>query len=661
MRLLLLLLLSVVWSLQSAAQCETCTPDTTCIVSPAFPTLCPDALPDATAGEFYETDINFYLPYQFFEPDNGVDVQFNQVIVTGTTGLPFGMSITLSEESGIYTPSESEHGCAKLCGTPLSPGTYNISINIVAVVFVPSFGVEVNQPQSFDLELTVLPGTGGNNSFIFDTSTGCDSVFVNFEALLNASPNPTSYSWDFGNGETSSEQFPETQFYPDTGSYEVTLITEFLQFVITEAHVTSVNGDWCGDAEEPTCDGIFGILPDVYVQIRDANANLIYQSSSTSNTLTGSWTGLNIIANNGPFTVQVWDEDAVSSDDNLGSFSFNVTSAGNINFSGAGGTSGFLVVETQVSDTFTNTETITVFPSPEPLIDIDELTGFLTVSADSSFVGYTWFFNDELIPGENGSAILATEPGVYYAVVQNGFGCVGTSNLFVVCPNPIITYSSQSGIVSSVQNWESYQWYYNGEPIPGANQQFYAISGDYGLYSLEITTSYGCEVISTEVLVCPSVQITTSEDGMLSVPDNFETYQWVQSGIPIQGANGPEFMPVAGGTYWVVVTTDYGCQISSPSVQSTVSLNEYLLPESGFSLYPNPANDGFNLRATTDITHDVNIRLANIQGRTVIDYGEFSHHNMGYNWFNLGDVAPGQYFVVISNAQHQAVLRLVVR
>lgn len=662
MRSILLPLISLFFVIESHAQCGTCTPDTDCILSPAYPTLCPSTLPDATVGEPYETDVSFYMPNEFYDPDNGVDVVFNQVTVTGTTGLPFGMSIELNELSGIYLPAENEHGCARLCGTPISPGEYNISINIVAAVFIPSFGIEVNQNQAFELSLTVLPGSGGNNSFTLDVNSGCDSLWVNFEALLDASPSPTSWSWDFGNGETSDLKIPPTQYYGDTGTYEVSLETQFLEYVITSVQVNSVNGNWCGDAEEVTCDGLFGILPDIYVQIRDANSNLLYQSNSTENTLTGSWSDLNIVATNPPFTVQVWDEDAVTANDDLGSFSFNITGAGTVPFSGGGGTSGSIAVDTQVGDTFFNTETITVFPSPQAILEYDEASSILAVATDSSIVNYTWFYNGELFAGQNGSSIAISEPGEYYAVVQNGFGCSATSEVFVLCPVPEISYDSGNNILSSVNNFPSYQWFYEGAPIPDANLSFYIPEeGAYGWYSLFVTTGNGCAEFSDSLLVCPSVEITVSEDGStLSVPDEYESYLWVQNGIPISGETGPTLeLSTAGNTYWVVVTTDYGCEISAPPIVSSVSVEDHL-SDQNFTLFPNPAQNGFNIRFTAELKESVAIVLADMNGRTVKDYGNFNNTDLGQQWFGLEGVSSGKYLIVISSGEHRNSLQLIV-
>ena len=121
--------------------CFGCNIDYSCNISPAYPTLCPMNLPDATAGIYYEEDITFYMPNQFTDNSTGVtaDVTLNEVLVTGIAGLPFGINYTLSSPTNIYYPSQSEHGCVKLCGTPLAQGTYNITVSVIANISV--FGI----------------------------------------------------------------------------------------------------------------------------------------------------------------------------------------------------------------------------------------------------------------------------------------------------------------------------------------------------------------------------------------------------------------------------------------------------------------------------------------------------------------------------------------
>jgi hypothetical protein len=656
MKKLLLISFALFFTHFVSAQCGTCTPDTECVLSPAYPTICPGSFPDATAGEYYEQNMTFYIPQEFYEPENGVDVQFTQVAVGAITGVPFGMNVELNNPSGIYDPAVSEHGCARLCGTPISPGNYVVTINIVATVFVPSFGITISQPDAFQLPLTVLEGAGGNFSFEFGPAFGCDSAWVSFEALLNASPNPTSWAWNFGNGNTSNQQFPPSQLYGDTGTYTVSLLTQFEQYVITQINVSSVNNNWCGDVEEASLFGVCIGDPDIYVQVKDANGILLYQSSSTTDTQSASWAGLSIVANNGPFTIQVWDEDVISANDDLGTFSFSITGPGTISFNGAGGTSGFLIIGTQISDSFYNEETISVFPSPAAILEYNESTNTLFVS-DSTAIAFAWYFNGTLIDGANSSEYVPTNPGVYYVVVQNGFNCFSTSNEYIICP--VVAAQNNNGVVFITGNYAGYQWFFNGELIDGANSAFYQTT-EFGSYSVMITTSYGCEVMSTSVLVCPTVTITVDlETGTLSVPEGFATYLWVRNGIPQPNGNSNSFVMTQSGNHWVVVTTDYGCTVTSNIYLSTVGVEEFFEPVS-FTLYPNPAKSGFNLRNAKEISGNFEIYITDISGRMVQHFGSYNNSSLNHRWFVLEGVSAGAYIVVIQTQEEEFTLRLIV-
>lgn len=66
-----------------SAQCDGCSPDLSCTIETAFPTLCPLLPPDATAGEYYQQDFTFWLlPSSFTEPGSGVTVDLQQMTIT---------------------------------------------------------------------------------------------------------------------------------------------------------------------------------------------------------------------------------------------------------------------------------------------------------------------------------------------------------------------------------------------------------------------------------------------------------------------------------------------------------------------------------------------------------------------------------------------------
>ena len=191
-----------------------CSYDESCVISPAFPNICPMQLPDATVGNFYSTDLTFWMPLQFSA--EGFDVNFDQLVITQISGVPLGLSTTLSNPSMVYYPSESEFGCANVSGTPLVAGDYVVTVSIVANVTVLGVGFEVPYPADFDLYLTVLPGSGGNTSFIYSPSIGCEDLDVTFEALITSEEYNVEYAWDFGNGATSYLPDPSVVYTNNT-------------------------------------------------------------------------------------------------------------------------------------------------------------------------------------------------------------------------------------------------------------------------------------------------------------------------------------------------------------------------------------------------------------------------------------------------------------
>ena len=175
-----------------------CIYDESCTITPAFPNICPQQLPDATVGEYYDTDLTFWMPIEF--QAEGFDVVLDQLVVTQISGMPIGLSVELSNPSMVFYPSENEYGCANVSGVPLAAGNYVVTVYVVAGVTVPAVGFELAYPTEFDLYITVNPGSGGNNSFTYSPSSGCEDLNVEFEALISSNEYDVEYIWNFGNG-----------------------------------------------------------------------------------------------------------------------------------------------------------------------------------------------------------------------------------------------------------------------------------------------------------------------------------------------------------------------------------------------------------------------------------------------------------------------------
>ena len=188
-------------SASAFSQCPSCTPDYTCVAD-GFPVLCPTALPDGTTGEEYLATATFNMPGSVVDPGSGITATLESITITSITGLPFGLTLTPSNPSGVYYPSNGEdYGCATICGTPLAAGEYFVNINVAVVA--SAFGITQNLSESFSLPLSIIQGAGGGNaSFNVSENSGCSPLNVDIENLIIGLG--VSYDWDFGGPSNGS-------------------------------------------------------------------------------------------------------------------------------------------------------------------------------------------------------------------------------------------------------------------------------------------------------------------------------------------------------------------------------------------------------------------------------------------------------------------------
>jgi len=153
------------------------------------------------------------------------------------------------------------------------------------------------------------------------------------------------------------------------------------------------------------------------------------------------------------------------------------------------------------ADSLTKNAYITVYTAPVPLLasaDSIICSGDSTqVCTGDTFTAYQWN------PGVTGTGhcIYTSQAGNYYVTVTDANGCTAQSAHLAIAtyPVPSVSIIVQGDTLSSFGQ-QSYQWIYNGTPIPGATGADY-VALQHGSYSVQATDVNGCSNISSPVLV----------------------------------------------------------------------------------------------------------------------------------------------------------------
>ena len=613
-------LILITLSSYSFAQCSY---DENCTVSPAFPNLCPLQLPDATVGEFYSSDLTFWMPVQFSA--EGFDVVFDQLVVTQINGLPLGLSVELSNPSMVFYPSDSEFGCGNVSGVPLTAGDYVITVSIVANVTVTGVGFEVPYPEEFDLYLTVNPGSGGNTSFIYSPSSGCEDLNVSFEALITSDQYDVEYVWNFGNGFSSNQQVPPVQLYDQPGNYNISLTTNLTSnvFTLNSFSINYTNVDCWGYDIEEACVDLFGSVqcwgdPDLLIKIYDANGNLVYQTDYVTNT-TASWPNLNFTLNNPPYTVSIWDTEEwddlgglqFSDNDELATFSMNLEEGQHSFNSNCSSGTYSISSELITMQSINASEVVSVFEQPELQTILNEDLYVVYVDYLNA-VSYQWFFNGEPIEGANDSNYIVENSGTYFVEFITDNGCFSSSEPLdvVKCNNnftPSIFVSDLT--LLTTDNEYLVDWYWNG--------LYYGQGSDInvnsdGYYWLIASDEYGCSWTSDTIFYQSPVIDDIDNDGIVNEEDddvdgdgiiNSEDDDVDGDGIPNDIDND-----IDGDG----ITND-----NDDTISGFLFINE-LLPSS-LEIFPNPSNGNITLRFLDSslLNKSAEITIKDIKGAIV--------------------------------------------
>ncbi len=141
----------------------------------------------------------------------------------------------------------------------------------------------------------------------------------------------------------------------------------------------------------------------------------------------------------------------------------------------------------------------------------------IQICANAGFISYQWS------NGDSGTCIKTAYAGNYEVTVQSALNyCPVTSgqvNISQYPPSPV-TVSVIGGDTISCYAAETYQWYYNGNAIPGDTSQV-LIARQNGNYEVKITDANGCPAVSSDIPIIGSgVNDIANEDALIKLYPN---------------------------------------------------------------------------------------------------------------------------------------------
>lgn len=191
-------------------------------------------------------------------------------------------------------------------------------------------------------------------------------------------------------------------------------------------------------------------------------------------------------------------------------------------------------------------------------------------------------------------ATAGSAGGVQYNLVDGSYNPLGLKDTLVCSPSATVTLSIGSGYTGVLWN--------TGATTP-------TITADTGIYTVSATTPLGCIVRDTAVVrvdymtlgndtvICPGANLILSP----KPAGNFTNYQWSNGSI------FPSITTSQGGTYWVAVVTQAGCNYSDTikvAVDSIPRMRDTVLCTDNFTLQlsmpPGHQNYLWNTGATTN-------------------------------------------------------------
>ncbi len=241
---------------------------------------------------------------------------------------------------------------------------------------------------------------------------------------------------------------------------------------------------------------------------------------------------------------------------------------------------------------------------------------------------------------QNGELYLVGRNGVIYKIVElcTGFELSTASVTDETCAGD--ADGSLDMNVEGGQSPLSFNWSNGAETED--------LSGlEAGIYEVTVTDDNGCEQKDTLTITngSPEAPMITVTDNVLSVLDEFSSYQWFLDGNAIDGATASMYTATTPGVYTLEVTAANGCTATSDEINIVLGIMESLGVEK-FTLTPNPARDFVVIDIAGPDAGTFTLRLRSQNG-SLIEEEQIEMNRVYQQIINLKRFPAGTYLISI--------------
>jgi len=173
----------------------------------------------------------------------------------------------------------------------------------------------------------------------------------------------------------------------------------------------------------------------------------------------------------------------------------------------------------------------------------------------------------------------------------------------------------------------------------------------YFFYDWEVVRA-GCPSPRVPIIgtVNPAITkpVIKETNKILSTTTTYASYQWYLDGKPINGATNQTYNPTKNGDYTVVVSTEPSCDASSDIYLFKIDGIAEALLDATVNVYPNPANETLFVEVPMSTNNEIKLFVYSVIGKLI--YQETYSNSGQAHSVNLGGIdANGIYFLQLQS------------